>query len=159
MAAAFLLASMLLCSACGGGGASAITIGAVAAPGASGTDAFHAPAGAVTRRVGPGAVRAHLVRVGYRISIAVSPNRASRPNLVAVTVARAGHAVAAARVHAEAGMLGMAMGVASYDLRGSAAYRVRMPAWLMPGEWGLALTITPPGRPPIRVVLDDRMLR
>ncbi len=154
-----MLACVLLCAACGGGGAGAITIAAVAAPGAQGTAAFHAPAGAVTRGVGPGAVRTHLVRAGYRIAIAVSPNRASRPNTVSVALVRAGHPVTAARVRVEAGMLGMAMGVASFELRASAAYSVRMPAWLMPGEWGLAFTITPPGRPPIHVVLDDRMLR
>ncbi len=121
--------------------------------------AFHAPTGALVRRVGPGAVRVRLVRGGYRIAIAVSPNRADRPNGVTVAVVRGGRPVTAARVRVDAGMLGMAMGVASYDLRGSVAYRTRMPAWLMPGAWGLAFTVTPPGRPPIHVVLDDRLRR
>ena len=128
-------------------------------PGAPGGAAFRTPAGALTLHVGPGAVRAHVTRAGYRIRIAVSPNRASAPNRLAVTVTRAGRPVRGASVGADAGMLGMATRVASYRLRGSVAYTTRAPAWLMPGVWGLAFTVKPRGRPPIHVVLDDRMRR
>jgi hypothetical protein len=149
---------VLLCAACGGAGR-AVTVGAVAVPGAPRDAAFRAPAGALTLHVGPGAVRAHVVRAGYRIRIAVSPNRASAPNRLAVTVVRAGRPVRGAAVRADAGMLGMAMGVASYRLRGPRVYAARAPAWLMAGVWGIAVTVTPPGRPPIHVVLDDRLRR
>jgi hypothetical protein len=50
-------------------------------------------------------------------------------------------------------------GVASYRLRGPRVYAARAPAWLMAGVWGIAVTVTPPGRPPIHVVLDDRRRR
>lgn len=117
------------------------------------------PADAVTVQVGPGTVRARVVEAGYRIRFEVAPNSASRPNRVEVTVVRAGRPVYGARVHLAAGMLSMGMGVAAYRLAGSGAYAVRTPSWLMPGEWALAFTVTPPGRPPIHVVLDDRMQR
>lgn len=160
LAAGWVIAAAIALPSAGcGSSGSAITVAAVAAPGAAGSAAFRLPAGAVTLHAGPGAVRARVASAGYRIRIAVSPNRATRPNRVTVALSRAGRPVPRALVHLSAGMLDMGMGVAAYRLAGSGAYAVRTPAWLMPGEWGLAFTITPPGRRPIHVVLADRLRR
>ena len=148
----------LLAAGCGSAG-SAITVAAVAPPGAAQSAALRVARGAHAVHAGPGAARVRVAAAGYRIRIAVSPNRATRPNRVTVALSRAGRPVRGASVRLSAGMLDMGMGVAAYRLAGSSAYAVRAPAWLMPGEWGLAFTITPPGRRPIHVVLADRLRR
>jgi YtkA-like protein len=151
-----LTAGVLLCvapvllAACGTSTAATITVGDVA-PAA-------APALPVaTVEVGPAAVRKVLTRAGYRLTIRVSPNRATRPNRVVVGVSQDGMPVTGARVTVSASMLTMDMGTAQYELHGSGTYSAHTPAWLMPGLWELAVRVRPPGGPAIAVGLVDQM--
>jgi hypothetical protein len=98
-------------------------------------------------------------RGGYDVVVRVAPNRATTSNRISVSLSRDGGPVAGAHVGVSAGMLTMAMGVGRYTLTGSSTYRAELPAWQMPGRWGLVLTVKPPGAAPVRVVLDDAIRR
>ena len=151
-------AAAALLAGCGGGGSGVITVAAVETPQAGAGAVFHVPAGATVVHAGPGAVRAAIVRDGDRIRITLAPNHAGRQNVVTVSVRRGGRPVQGAGVHLDAGMLDMGMGVAAYRLAGP-RHRGALPAWGMPGRWGLGFTITAPGSKPVRVVVIDAMGR
>ena len=140
-----------------GGGAGVITVAAVTTPHSAAS--FHVPAGASVLHAGPGPVHALLRLAGYRVRIELRPNTPERRNRLTVSVRRRGRPVRAATVRLDAGMLDMAMGVASYRLGTGRKHMAVLPAWRMPGRWGLALTVTPPGSAPIRVVVVDAMSR
>jgi hypothetical protein len=153
---ALAVAAALAAAGCGGGGG-VVTVAGVEPPLNGAGAAFHVPAGAVVLHAGPGPVRTAVGRHGYRVSIVVRPNRASRPNQVAVTVRRFGRAVPGAHVRLDAGMLDMGMGVATYRLGAGPKHTARLPVWGMPGRWGLGFTVAVPGEPPLRVVVADRL--
>ena len=150
LAGALLVGAPAVFSGCGGS-VGTITVGEPAA--------VRAPAAvpAATIEVGPGAVRHVALRSGYRVAIRVTPNRASKPNRVAVSVTQYGVPVSGARVRLSASMLTMDMGTARYTLAGGGTYAVTTPAWLMPGLWGLAVTVRPPGGPALSFGLADTM--
>jgi hypothetical protein len=154
--AAVLAVTAMLAAGCGGG-AGVVTVAGVEAPQAGAGAAFHVPTGAVVVPAGPGPVHAVVARDGYRLSIVLRPNLATRRNRVSVTVLRLGRPVPGAHVALDAGMFDMAMGVASYRLGPGREHAAGLPAWGMPGRWGLGFTVTTPGGRPIRVVLADRM--
>jgi YtkA-like len=150
VAGAPLVGAPALLAGCGGS-VGTITVGEPAAA--------QAPTAvpAATVEVGPGIVRHVVVRGGYRVTIRVTPNRASRANHVVVAVSQAGIPVTGAHVGITASMLTMDMGTARYRLAGSGTYAVTTPAWLMPGLWELGVTVRPPGGAAVSVGLADDM--
>lgn len=152
LAAAVLVPCSALAAGCGASGGT-ITVGGEAPPPAPQPSL----AAADTVEVGPGPFRAHVSRDGYELAVRVSPNRATTANRIAVSLTEAGTPVAGARVGVAAGMLTMDMGTAHYRLAGDGTYSGALPAWEMPGRWGLTVSVTPPGGAPIRVALDDRI--
>jgi len=152
IAGALLFAAPVLLAACGGSTAATITVGDVA-PAASAPAALPV----ATVEVGPGPVHQVVRRAGYRLTIRVSPNRATSPNRVVVGVSQDGMPVTGARVTLSAAMLTMDMGTARYDLAGDGTYSVHTPPWLMPGLWELAVSVRPPGGPPVSVGLVDHL--
>lgn len=150
IAGALLVGAPALFSGCGGS-VGTITVGEPAG--------VRAPAAvpAATIEVGPGTVRRVVVRGGYRVSVRVTPNRASKANRVVVSVSQDGVPVSGARVGLTASMLTMDMGTARYELAGDGTYAVRTPAWLMAGLWELGVTVRPPGGPALSFGLADDM--
>jgi hypothetical protein len=137
-----------------GAGPGTITVGDAAPPLLPST-VEATPVDVVT--AGPGSVAVHLARRSYDVGVRIVPNRASTPNRITVTLRRAGATVVGAHADVTAAMTAMDMGVATYALRGTTAYRATAPAWVMPGVWRLLVTVTPPHGTPIRLTLDDRL--
>jgi hypothetical protein len=152
-AAAALATAAALTSGCGATGGT-ITVGA-ALP-AAGVPAA-VPVAHDAPAVGPGAVTATLARRGYEIGVHVTPNRATAPNRIVLTLRQDGAPVAGAHVALAVNMLTMDMGTARYVLAGSDDYAVRAPAWVMAGTWQLTFAVTPPGAATLRFALDDRL--
>jgi copper transport protein len=110
-------------------------------------------------KAGPGPVREAVEREGYRFDVRVDPNRAAVPNAFAVRVTRSGRPVDGARLTATLTMLEMEMGSQEYALTGTGdgRYRLAAPALVMVGRWGLSYRFEPPGRPPVDVIVVDRV--
>jgi hypothetical protein len=152
--AGVLIALAAAASGCGAGGGT-ITVGEPA-PAVPVVLPVHVAA-AARRAVGPGAFSTAIARDGYRVAVRVSPNRASTPNRVSVSVSRDGVPVRDADVRLTANMETMDMGVAHYQLDGTSVYSTRSPAWYMPGRWQLVVSVRPAGAPRVDVALDDLM--
>jgi hypothetical protein len=150
LAAAASLAAAATAAGCGSS-AGTITVGA-AAPAAAVEPAGRTVAAAVA--VGPGPFRTAVRRSGYRVSIAVKPNRASTSNRVSVELMRDRTPVTA-RVRLTVRMETMDMGTVTYALGGHGPYDVRTPAWVMAGRWQLLLTVHPAGGRAFDLALDD----
>jgi copper transport protein len=109
-------------------------------------------------RLGPGPLKHTVVRDGYRIDVAVDPNRAAVPNDFTVRLTRNGNPVRGALVTTKLAMLDMEMGEQGYQLQETApgVYSRTAPALVMVGHWGLTFQVVPPGRAPITVQVVDR---
>jgi len=109
-------------------------------------------------RLGPGPLAHSTVHEGYRIDVAVDPNRAAVPNEFTVRITRNGKPLRGAVVTTKLAMLDMEMGQQGYQLRETSpgVYSHTAPALVMVGHWGLTFQVVPPGRPPITVQLVDR---
>jgi len=114
--------------------------------------------GSANAHAGPGPVSRVIDEGGYRIELGVTPNRAAVPNDVSVRVTRNGAPVRGADVTATFTMLDMEMAAQTYQLAEATPgfYERSAPALVMVGHWGLSFVVTPPGKPPIRVLLVDR---
>jgi copper transport protein len=114
--------------------------------------------GAVSAHVGPGAVSRVVEVRGYRIALRVAPNRAAVPNDFSVHLTRSGAAVTGADVTLRFTMLDMEMPAQEVALadKGAGTYSRQVPALVMVGRWGLALTVTPPRGTPFTTTILDR---
>jgi YtkA-like len=111
--------------------------------------------------VGPGPVRSTVQAGAYRVSIALSPNRARVRDHVAIALAQGGRPVNGARVSVTYSMPSMGMlNVFSGPLAQAAGgtYSAREPVFGMPGAWRLRFAVAPPGAAPFTVVINDRMI-
>ena len=144
------------------GGEAAIVAGAVFAAALLSSLAPPPPAfaeeGAAQARVGPGAVAETIHQGGYTLKVLVDPNRAAAPNTFALEVQRGGRPVRGANVTVQFAMLDMEMPNQEYRLAEVApgVYRRKAPALVMVGHWGLRYSVTPPGGPPLDVLVVDR---
>jgi copper transport protein len=114
--------------------------------------------GTANTHAGPGPVSRVVEENGYRLELGVNPNRAAVPNDVSVRVTRDGAPVRGAEVTATFTMLDMEMAAQTYSLPESTPgfYERSARALVMVGHWGLSFQVTPPGKPPIKVLLVDR---
>jgi copper transport protein len=103
--------------------------------------------GRVDAHAGPGRVVETVDRNGYHLALRVDPNRAAVPNTFSVELTRHGARVRGADVTLRFTMLDMEMQAQEYRLPETApgAYAKELPALVMVGRWGLALSVTPPG--------------
>jgi len=88
----------------------------------------------------------------------VTPNRAARPNTIAVKLTRDGKPVTGANVTTTFAMLDMEMGQQAYQFQETepGVYQRSVPALLMVGHWGITAHVEPPGGAPFDVVLVDK---
>jgi len=115
--------------------------------------------GGALARVGPGTVRATVVRSGYRLQVLVAPNRAAVPNDFALRITRNGQPVTGATVTVTFTMLDMEMGSQEYTLNETqpGVYaRPSAPALVMVGHWGLMFQVTPKGGSQFSALVVDR---
>ena len=94
---------------------------------------------------------------GYKVAVAVSPNRAAVPNVFAISLSKNGRPVRGADVILQFSMLDMEMQQQSYrlDETGAGVYKRSAPALVMVGRWGLGLQVTPPGGKPFSALVVD----
>ena len=114
--------------------------------------------GSPSAHTGPGPVTSVVQSNGYRLEFHVDPNRVGLANDFAVRISRGGAPVEGATVTATFTMLDMEMPTQTYALadKGGGLYERGASALVMVGRWGLAFSVTPPGRPPFQVLLFDR---
>jgi copper transport protein len=114
--------------------------------------------GSANAHAGPGAVSRVVEENGYRLELAVIPNRAAVPNDISVRLTRAGAPVGGADVTVTFTMLDMEMAAQTYTLAESApgVYSRKSPALVMVGRWGLSFQVTPAGHAPFNILLVDR---
>lgn len=110
-------------------------------------------------RIGPHRARAVVLSGGYRLEVAIQPNRQGRPNELVLRVSKRGTLIRAASPRASFEMLGMGMGEQSYQLheRRPGVYGVVTSSFAMAGDWGVRLDMTAPGAAPLTVRLVDRV--
>jgi copper transport protein len=108
--------------------------------------------------VGPGLADEVVTMNGDRFAFRFSPNRAAVPNTFTVQVTRGGVPVRHLQILIEFDMLDMEMPQQRYALAETApgVYSRAAPALVMVGRWGLSFEITPPGRPPISLLIIDK---
>ena len=108
--------------------------------------------------VGPGPVAETVTKSGYRLRVAVAPNRAALPNSFAVSITKGGKPVRHADVLLSFAMLDMEMQNQEYRLSETApgVYSRAAPALVMVGHWGLSFEVTPQEGQPLTVLLVDR---
>jgi copper transport protein len=109
-------------------------------------------------RVGPGPVAETVTKNGYKVSVAISPNRAGMPDTFTVHLTRGGKPVRGATVVTRFDMLDMEMQSQSYAFTEVApgTYEKSAPALVMVGHWGLTFEVQPPGKTPFEVLLVDK---
>ncbi len=137
-----LMAAAILAAALASGGA------AVAAATSASSSGQARPAVTAGRaEVGPGPVAAAYRLGAYRLVFRDSPNRASKPGLIAVQLSEHGRPVAGARVKVTLASLGMDMGTLSAVLpqTGLGRYALAGPILGMSGRWRIGIAITPRG--------------
>jgi hypothetical protein len=118
------------------------------------------PATSVGTTVGPGPARATLHVGGYTIGLALTPNRASVRDQLAITLTRGGRPLAGARVTIGFSMPAMNMwnGLRSSARRSAnGVYLANEPVLGMPGVWQLRLRIAPAASAPMAITVDDQM--
>jgi copper transport protein len=142
-------------------GESALLVGAVAA--AAVLTSLAPPPKALAglkpaAHVGPGAFQRTLTTDGYRLALAVTPNRAAVPNEFTLRVERGDAPVRGADVTATFTMLDMEMPAQEYRLRETSpgVYAHSAPSLVMVGRWGLTFDIAPQKGPPVSVVVLDK---
>jgi len=108
--------------------------------------------------VGPGLADEVVTMDGYRFAFRFSPNRAAVPNTFSVRVTRGGVPVRHLQILLAFDMLDMEMPQQRYALAETApgVYSRAAPALVMVGHWGLSFEITPPGRPPLSLLIIDK---
>ncbi len=117
-----------------------------------------AEAGSAQATVGPGRVDQTLAHGDYTLRVLIDPNHAAEPNLVSVTLTRAGAPVDGAAVTVTFTMLDMEMGSQEYVLEqtGAGTYtRSGASPLVMVGHWGVSFNVTPPGDEPFTAFLVD----
>ena len=117
-----------------------------------------AAVGGASAHVGPAPVTRTVTKNGYTFAFRVTPNKAAVPNSFSVHVTRNGVPVRGAETVLTFEMLDMEMGNQAYRLQETApgTYTRAAPALVMVGHWGLSFNVTPPGGPPVNVLLVDR---
>jgi copper transport protein len=116
-----------------------------------------ASVGNASAQVGPGVVSRTVTKGGYTFAFHVAPNKAAVPNAFAVRITRGGRPVRGAEVVVTFAMLDMEMGQQAYRLSETAPgeYTHAAPALVMVGHWSLSFDVTPPGQPPLTILLVD----
>ena len=95
---------------------------------------------------------------GYRVRVAVTPNRSTVLNTAAVVITRNGRVVTAARVRLTATMLDMPMPGVTWRLRYRAGrYTYRSTVLGMAGRWRLRVSVDPPHGASFSVAVVDRV--
>jgi hypothetical protein len=110
----------------------------------------------------PPATKFVLNRNGYRVDVKVSPNLASRPNQLLVTVMHSGRPVKLTWVRASFSMPVMNMWNALTSTLHSTrrgAYAATEPVLGMAGRWRLRFTLVVPGGRRLTASTDDRLRR
>ena len=108
----------------------------------------------------PPATKFVVDREGYRVQVKVSPNLASRPNRLLVTVTRHGRPVKVDRVGASFSMPAMNMWNAltsSLHSTQHGGYAGTEPVLGMAGLWQLRFTVVGPGGRRFTAAIDDRL--
>ncbi|HEY1478859.1 MAG TPA: FixH family protein [Gaiellales bacterium] len=124
--------------------------------------AIAAPAASADRaaiQVGPGPVHASLPQGAQRVSLRISPNRATTANAITLQLTRAGKPVRHARVTMAFAMQEMAMATQSFQLFESrpGTYSFTGRALVMGGTWNLAFIVKPVGGTRFTVSVVDRL--
>jgi copper transport protein len=108
--------------------------------------------------VGPGVVTRTIHRGGYVLEVLVSPNKAAAPDSFALRITKNGRPVRGASVTVTFNHLEMEMPQQEYQLAevGPGVYSRAAPALVMVGKWGLSFQVSPPGGPPLTVLIVDQ---
>ncbi len=117
-----------------------------------------AQVGKAKATVGPGTVAKAVEENGYKVELAIAPNRAAVQNDFSVKLTKDGQPVTDARVTTGFSMLDMEMGTQTYQFQQTApgVYSRQSPALVMVGHWGIAFTVEPRGGKPFTVLFVDK---
>jgi hypothetical protein len=110
--------------------------------------------------VGPGPVKTLVRTQPYRVTLGLTPNRASVHSRLSVKFTDAGRSLRGASVTATFSMPVMNMwGVLTTRLEpvGNGTYATSLPVLGMAGPWQLRLRVAAPGGRPISLTVNDRM--
>ena len=107
--------------------------------------------------VGPGPVATTLTRDGYRLQLALNPNKPLVAGMVSLRLARHGTPVSNAQVRITFTMVGMGGLTGRLPQTAAGLYNHRGPILGMSGRWNIRLDITPRHAARFSVILVDRL--